>query len=344
MKKAIVIMGGPSAEHEVSLSTGREILKHLDTSKYMKRAVIISRDKKFFYCDTDVSMLNENDFADPKKSTHFKGPVAPAQSLDIWNGYDVVILGLHGEFGEDGRFQGFLETLDIPYTGSGVLASAMGMDKIVSKYLFEKEGITTPPYSVYRYNGSAVSLDGLIQKHGFPCYIKCPQSGSSRLMGRADSAEEFKKLVAEFKESCSELLIESNIAGTEYSCPVLEYPDGSLKPLPPILIRPVRSAYFDYTAKYTAGECEEITPAPCSPELTRRLQDAALKAHRAVKCRGVSRTDIIEKDTQLYVLEINTLPGMTSASLVPKSFAATGGTYTELLDILIETTLAGRAP
>jgi len=344
MKKVIVIMGGPSAEHEVSLSTGREILRHLATAKYVKRAVIISREKQFFYCDTDVTLLNEKDFSDPGNSSHFRGPVAPAQSQAIWNGYDVALLGLHGEFGEDGRFQGFLETLGIPYTGSGVLASAMGMNKIVAKYLFEKEGLTTPPYSVYQCDSSTIPLDDLMKKHGVPCYVKCPQSGSSRLMGRADSGEHLKTLIVEFKKSCAELLIESNITGTEYSCPVLEYPDGSLIPLPPILIRPVRSAYFDYTAKYTSGECEEITPAPCSPELTRRLQHAALKAHRAVKCRGVSRTDIIEKENQLYVLEINTLPGMTSASLVPKSFAATGGTYEQLLDIFIDTALAGRTP
>ena len=161
-------------------------------------------------------------------------------------------------------------------------------------------------------------------------------------MDRADSKESLEKTIKELSKNSNEFIIETNISGDEYSCPVLEYPDGSLRPLPPILIRPVESAYFDYTAKYTAGACEEIAPAPCSEDLTKRLQEVSLKVHRTLKCQGLSRTDMIVKDDVIYVLETNTLPGLTSASLVPKSFVAAGGSYTELLDIIIETALAGR--
>ncbi len=341
-KKVIVAMGGPSAEHEVSLATGREILKHLDTTKYESRILIITQEKQFFYSDVDISSLQEQEFSAPHTSSHFTGPVAPAQSQDIWDGMDVVVLALHGEFGEDGLFQGFLDTIDIPYTGSGVFASAVGMEKIASKYLFEQQGIPTPPYSVYRIDGSGISVDDIMSKHGFPCYAKCPQSGSSRLMGRAESRQDLESMLEQFSEHASNILIESNIDGDEFSCPVLEYPDGTTKALPPILIRPVSSLYFDYTAKYTDGACEEIVPAPCSDELSNRMQEVALQAHILLKCRGISRTDMMVKDDSIYVMETNTLPGLTSASLVPKSFAATGGTYTGLLDILIETTLAGK--
>ena len=341
-KRVNILMGGPSAEHEVSLATGREMLKHLDKSKYSMRPVIITYEKEFYYSDIDAAMFTEDDFLKPEKSAHFKGPISPAMSHEIWDGCDIALLALHGEFGEDGKIQGFLDAIDIPYTGSGVLASAVGMDKTLSKFLFEQEGITTPPYSIYYTDGSGISVDDIIKRHGFPCYIKCPQSGSSRLMDRADSKEALEKILQELSKDSNEFLIETNISGDEYSCPVLEYPDGNLHPLPPILIRPVASTYFDYTAKYTDGACEEITPAPCSEDLTKRMQEVSLKAHRLLKCQGLSRTDMMVQDDIIYVLETNTLPGLTSASLVPKSFVAAGGSYTELLDIIIETALAGR--
>jgi D-alanine-D-alanine ligase len=334
-------MGGPSAEHEVSLRTGREILTHLDREKYRPRIVIISNDIMFFYSDNDISELSENDCAMPHNSAFFTGPLYPAQSQEIWDGFSMAFLALHGEFGEDGRFQGFLETIGMPYSGSGVFASAVGMEKIASKQLFEQHGLVTPPYSVYYPTGSTDSIATLAQKHGFPCYVKCPQSGSSRLMGRAESQKDLEILVHEFSRNSRTILIESNIAGDEYSCPVLSYPDGRCEALLPILIKPLRSSFFDYEAKYSSGHSEEIVPAPCSNELTRRLQDTALTAHTALQCRGLSRTDMIAAGDTIFVLEINTLPGLTSASLAPKSFAASGGTYTQLLDIIIASTLAG---
>ncbi len=342
MKKAVVVMGGPSAEHEISLATGREMLLHLDNKKYTPRAVVISNDKQFFYSDTKPSLLKESDYKDPEKSSYFAGPFLPISSLEIWDKCDVVILALHGEFGEDGKIQGFFDTLGIPYTGSGVYSSAVGMEKIASKMLFEQHGITTPPYSIYRIDGSGMSIDEIVEKHGFPCYVKCPQSGSSRLMGRAESKKSLEKMLMEFSKHSSSILIETAISGEEYSCPVLDYPDGTAKPLLPILIKPVDASFFDFTAKYTDGACEEIVPAPCSDELTDRMQQVALKTHLILKCSGVSRTDMIVKDDVIYTLEINTLPGFTSASLAPKSFAAMGGTFAELLDIIIENALAGK--
>jgi D-alanine-D-alanine ligase len=237
--------------------------------------------------------------------------------------------------------QGFLETIGVPYTGSGVFASAAGMDKIASKLIFEQNGLDTPPYTIWGVNHPEVTVDEIVKKHSFPCFVKCPQSGSSRLMGRADNRAALEALLEEYRASADDILIETTVRGDEYSCPILEKPDGSIQPLPPILIRPLKSAFFDFEAKYTSGASEEIVPAPCSEELTRRLQQAALVAHRSLGCRGITRTDIIVQDGRLYVLEINTLPGMTSASLVPKAFAAVKGSYAGLLDILIQTAQRG---
>jgi len=336
-KQVNVIMGGPSVEHEVSLATGWEMLTHLDTEKYTVRTVVITSGKSFYYTDTSTLQLSRDDLFDPEKSQRFKGPFLPGMSEEIWHGCDVALLALHGEFGEDGTFQGFLETLGIPYTGSGVFASAVGMNKIASKYLYEKNGMLTPPSSIYCTNGEGATIDEISNKHGYPCFVKCPQSGSSRLLGRADSREQLEKMIHSFSAYTSEILVESDMKGDEYSCPILEYPSGDICPLPPILIKPVRSEFFDFTAKYSEGECEEIVPAPCSAELTQRMQKVALQAHTVLTCSGISRTDMIVSQGEIYILETNTLPGFTSTSLVPKAFVALGGTYGELLDILIQT-------
>ena len=340
-KNINIIMGGPSAEHEVSLATGWEMIKHIDKSKYSIRTVVVSRNKMFFYAMDDISGLSEKDLSEPEKSTSFKGPLCPSNSHEIWQDCDVALLALHGEFGEDGKIQGFLDMIGIPYTGSGVFASSVGMNKIASKDIFEKNGLLTPPGSIYYTHGKGITIDEIIKKHDFPCFVKCPQSGSSRLLGRVESKKDLKNILRTFSQSSKEILIETNITGDEYSCPVLEYPDGQIRTLPPVLIKPVHSTFFDFTAKYSTGECEEIVPAPCSEELTLRIQEIALLAHTILSCRGISRTDMIVKNDKIYVLEINTLPGFTSASLAPKSFSALGGTYSELLDILIDTALKG---
>ena len=161
-------------------------------------------------------------------------------------------------------------------------------------------------------------------------------------MGKAADRDSLELLLHELAQYSRYLLIESNIPGDEYSCPVLEYADGTVRALPPILIRPLASSFFDYTAKYAIGASEEIVPAPCGEELTERIKDTALRAHHALQCSGLTRTDIICCDNKLFTLEINTLPGLTPASLTPKAFAAAGGTFTQLLDIMIETAVNSR--
>ncbi len=336
-----VVMGGPSAEHEISLATGRGVLQNIDRKKYNARAVVITRDSKFYYC-TSESVPTPQALEDPASSPDFTGPVEITQSHSIWQDCDVAFLALHGEFGEDGQFQGFLQTIGVAYTGSGVYASAVGMNKVTIKQLCEKFGLSTPPYTVITSADPVQQIDHLIKEHGLPCYVKCPQSGSSRLMGRAGSREELRSLLEEFRDQSRIILVERAICGDEYSCPILSRADGTLTALPPILIRPVKGTFFDYEAKYTSGACEEIVPAPCSQDLTKRIQDTAAAVHTFLGCRGLSRTDMIHSDNTLYVLEINTLPGLTGTSLAPKSFSARGGTYTELLDILIQNALSDK--
>jgi len=337
-----VVMGGPSVEHEISLRSGLEVMANLDKKAYAVIAVVVSHQKEFFWCTAEGLPLTISDCKNPASAGRFSGPLTPASSATLWEKCDVAFLALHGTFGEDGVIQGYLDTIGIPYTGSGVCASALAMEKIDSKFIYLNSGLAVPPWSIYGKAYPETTVGHLVTKHGFPCFIKCPQSGSSRLLGRAHDRKSLEKLIAELAPHSDRLLVETAIRGAEFSCGILEKSGGELLALPPIEIRPKHAAqggFFDYAAKYTSGGSEEIVPAPWPAALLDRIKTTALTAHRALGCSGVSRTDMMYADDTLYVLETNTLPGLTPNSLLPKSFCATGGTYGGLLDIMIRTAL-----
>jgi D-alanine-D-alanine ligase len=335
-----VIMGGPSAEHEVSLKSGCEVLENIDRKRYSVRAVVVTNELGFYYCDVKKTVPSLKDLALPGKSKLFKGPFAAFASRPVWNKCNVAFLAVHGSFGEDGKLQGFLDTLKIPYTGSGVFASALAMNKIASKFIFKQNGIPTPPFAIYGIDHPETTIGIIEKKFRFPLYLKCPQSGSSRLMARVDSRAELGKRIKEYLKYSPELLVEKEITGIEFSCPILEYPDGIVRALPPLEIRPLASSYFSFKAKYEDGGSQELVPAPRPEKLLKKIQEVALQAHRLLNCRGVSRTDmILGKNGNLYTLELNSLPGLTANSLLPKSFRAAGGSYPELVDVLIQTAL-----
>lgn len=331
MKRIYVVMGGPSEEHEISLKTGLEIVKNLDKEKYAVSALVIDR-KKQFYLSESINDLSIEELSNPKESDRFKGPFSPAGATSLWHNCDLAILGLHGEFGEDGVFQGYLETVGVPYTGCNVTASAIGMHKSQTKKIIEVSGVPTPPYSIYR-KGDNTAMIGA--RHGFPCFVKAPQSGSSKLLGKADNQEELESMLNEFIEEAPSVLVETMIDGEEFSCPVLEEPDGTVRALTPVYIKPAEGHFFDYEAKYQ-GLSEEIVPPPHGTEVIELLQKVATAVHKVLECRGLSRTDIILKDGTPYVLEVNTLPGFTQQSLFPQSYASEGKTFTDLLDVIVE--------
>jgi D-alanine-D-alanine ligase len=335
-----IVMGGPSAEHEISLLSGREVLCNIDRRRYAARAVVISIDREFYYCDTKKQIPSIEEFKEPKKSKSFKGPFKPYASEVIWKNCDVAFLAVHGSFGEDGLLQGYLDTLLVPYTGSGVFASAVAMNKIATKFIFEQNGITTPPFSIAGKNHPDINVDFLAEKFGFPMFVKCPQSGSSKLMARVDCGAGLGSKLEEYRQYSSEILVEKGIKGLEFTCPVLELPNGTVQALPPIEIRPKKGNFFNFNSKYEDGGSEEIVPIHRSKKLISQIKELALKCHGVLGCRGVSRTDmILGDDNILYVLELNTLPGLTAHSLLPKSFKAQGGTYKQLIDILIQVAL-----
>ncbi|MGB5984604.1 MAG: D-alanine--D-alanine ligase [Desulfobacterales bacterium] len=299
--KLALLAGGISSEREVSLNSGAQVYDALDKAKY---------DIRRYDPRTDLSRL-----------------VADAADLDA------ALIILHGPFGEDGTIQGLLELLDIPYQGSGVLASAVAMDKLVSKQLYEKAGIPVPPYLAVKM-GDSLDFETCRQRLGTPVVVKPATGGSSIGMATAETAEELALALNAGWAHDDTLLVEAFLDGTEITCGVLGNADP--KPLPLIEIIPAAThGFFNYQAKYEAGEAEEICPARISDNLTAKAQSYALTAHQALNCSGYSRTDFILQGDELYILETNTIPGMTATSLFPQAAAAAEIPFSDLLDRLI---------
>ena len=307
MKKLTVALlsGGISSEREVSLNSGNQVFEALDKDKY------------------DVRRY------DPKSDL----PRLVTEADDI----DAALIILHGPFGEDGTVQGMLDLLNIPYQGSGVLGSAVAMNKVVSKQLYEKAGLPILPYIAIKAKDS-FNTDDIAARLGLPVVIKPVQCGSSVGMSIVREADELKDAIKKAFAYDNEVMIEAYIDGVEVTGGVLgnDNPDA----LPLIEIIPDEShEFFDYEAKYTPGVTNEICPARIDDRLTIKAQSYAVMAHEVLGCRGYSRTDMMLKDRELFVLETNTIPGMTVTSLFPQAAAAAGLSFGKLMDRLIELSL-----
>ena len=303
MKKTIALLcGGISSEREVSLKSGEQVLQSLDKSKYEVRRY-----------DTQIDL-----------------PRLVAEAKQI----DAALIILHGPYGEDGTVQGLLELLDIPYQGAGVLGSALAMNKLAAKQLYERAGIPVPPYVVARRN-DAVSAEHLVQRLGLPLVVKPAVGGSSIGMSIVRAADQIPQALTKAFDQDGTILVESYIKGIEITAGVLG--NDNLEALPLIEIVPdAKHEFFDYVAKYTAGATQEICPARISPALTEKAQSYARMAHQALFCKGYSRTDMMLRGDDIFVLETNTIPGMTRTSLLPQAAQVAGISFSQLLDRLIE--------
>lgn len=303
-----LLAGGISSEREVSLNSGSQVLAALDPAKYD----VLRYDPK-----TDLPRL-----------------VADAARIDA------ALVILHGPYGEDGTVQGLLDLLGIPYQGSGVLGSAVAMNKIASKLLYRQAGLPTPEYMVVR-RGEAVDLDAAVAELKLPVVVKPVAGGSSVgitiVRSRADLAAAIETAFAHDPE----VLLETYVDGVEITGGVIG--NEALEALPLIEIIPERgSRFFDYAAKYTEGGAQEICPARIDAETTARAQRLCIAAHRALFCRGYSRTDLMLRGRELFILETNTIPGMTATSLLPRAARTAGMQFGALLDRLIALSLEGR--
>jgi D-alanine-D-alanine ligase len=312
-----VIFGGPSSEHEVSLNTGKNMVAALNRKKYSVLPVFISK----------------------KGAWSVRGKKTTPEK--VLRNTAVVLNAMHGEFGEDGTVQGFLDTLGIAYTGSGQKASMTGMDKAFTKYLAAMGGVRVAP-SVLITRGQKIVLPFL-----FPVVVKPNSRGSSVGVSIVKNKREFARALRETFKHDAVALVEQFIKGREITLGVLEQFRGKkLFPLPATEIIPGEaSTFFDYTAKYVAGGAREITPAQISPNLTKKAQETAVQTFRAVGARHYARIDmIIDDKNNIWMLEINTLPGMTATSLLPQQAQYIGLSLEKLLEHLIQLAVRKKHP
>jgi D-alanine-D-alanine ligase len=296
-----VMMGGNSSERKVSLMTGEAMMLNLDKHKY------------------EIIPIELDDTKDL---------IEKAKDLDI------ALLALHGKYGEDGTIQGALDSLGVPYTGSGVLSSSLCMDKNISKKIIRYEGVQTPDW-IHLTKLDDLNMDEL-DRIGYPLVVKPNSGGSSVGVKIVYDKNTISSAIAEVFEWDSEVLIEKYVKGDEITCSIL---DGKLLPI--VSIRHC-AEFFDYTAKYDDdGAIEEVIQLPT--ELQTLVTHAAMTSYQSLKCSVYARIDMIIKDGIPYVMEVNTLPGMTKNSLFPKSAQAAGISYSKLLDLIIEHSLKVRA-
>jgi D-alanine--D-alanine ligase len=316
--KVAVLMGGKSSEHEISLATGENIIKNLDAKKYQVIPIKITKDNQW----TRQGKILEAEKA--LKET------------------EVAFNALHGEYGEDGTIQGVLEFLGVLYTGSGVLASALSMDKVKSRALFRLFGLLTPANVVLSketWTKKPEIIQDIIKKTKLPAVVKPTCLGSSVGVSIVREEKRFNQALKEAFHRTEKILLEDYIDGREVTCGILEdFNKEKAFALPVTEIIPPDGHFFDYQVKYN-GQTQEITPAKIDLELTKKIQKIAQQAHQILGCQGYSRVDMILNNQDVYVLELNTLPGLTAVSLFPQAAKAVGLEFPQLLDHLINLAL-----
>ncbi len=328
-KHIVVLMGGMSAEYEVSMRSGAQVAKHFDRDCYTVTPIEITREGEWIFPGRDREYLDIAEAVPRLRALH----------------PDCIFIALHGPFGEDGRMQGLLDLMGIPYTGSGCSSSGLAIDKIRAKAVAEHGGIRVADHVVFQrreWDADRTAITRLVSESiGFPCVIKNPTQGSSLGMAIPQTVDDFEKAVPEILHFGGTILAERYLSGLELTCGVLDLDEerGAFA-LPVTEIRPVKAKFFDYTAKYTPGATKEITPAQIDDSLRDRTQAMAVRAHELMGCRGFSRSDMIFSGGELYWLEINTIPGMTETSLIPQMAAAAGMSFTELVGALVEAAMA----
>ncbi|MDO3378832.1 D-alanine--D-alanine ligase [Geoalkalibacter halelectricus] len=294
-KQIGVLMGGLSGEREVSLRTGAAVLKALQQKGYRCTAIDAGRDL--------AGQLRDS-------------------------GIEVAFIALHGRYGEDGTVQGLLELMGIPYTGSGVLASSLAMDKIVTKKLLIHHDLPTPGFETYR---RGEDLERLVARcRHYPLVVKPAREGSTLGISIVGDGDALRQGIVEALRFDDQLLIEEYIAGRELTVAVL---DGEALPIIEI---EVEGGFYDFGAKYGSGKTRYLLPAPLEPALYQRMQEVAVAACAALGCCGAARVDFRAKEREFYCLEVNTIPGMTETSLLPKAAQAAGMDFAELTIRILE--------
>lgn len=361
-----VVFGGRSSEHEVSLTSASCVLKAIDRTKYDVIPIGITKGGQWLVGEDVLPLLSS---LTPELGQEKQGELQPDHSQEVLpvsllpvpgkgglvslgsegdgvevshlaDGLDVVFPVLHGTYGEDGAIQGLLELADLPYVGSGITGSAVAMDKAMAKAVFAARGIPQLPYLVVlrsQVEKNPAVVEREVGAHlGYPCFVKPASLGSSVGISKVRNSAELQPALAEASIYDRKLVIEKDAGNArEVECSVLGN-DDPIASIPGEIV-PSRE-FYDYVAKYHDSDSQLIIPARISPKATRKVQELAVDAFKALDCLGMARVDFfVDKTTdEVYINEINTIPGFTPISMYPKLWEASGIPYGELIDRLIE--------
>ncbi|MGH4138473.1 D-alanine--D-alanine ligase family protein [Clostridium sp.] len=333
-KKVAVLFGGQSTEHEVSRVSATSVLKNIDITKYDLYPIGITRDGSWFEYTGKIDKIESGEW---EKDQFFKVP--QGQKILFNKEVDVVFPVLHGLFGEDGTIQGMCKLLDVPCVGPGVMSSAICMDKVYTKYLLENFNIKQADYVVVNAHEYVKNKDILIEniekKLGYAVFIKPSNSGSSVGITKAHNREELIFGVEQALKYDRKILVEKAINAREIEVAVLgnDYPEASV----PGEVIPAKE-FYDYEAKYKSEASKLLIPALLSESKLEDIKQQAIKIYRILDCAGMARVDfLVDKETEdVYLNEVNTIPGFTKISMYPKMWQATGKNFGVLIDELIE--------
>lgn len=337
-----VIFGGMSTENEVSCLSSLSIIKNLNKEKYKIYPIYIDKNGKWY----EILNIEENE----KNGNELQEKQEIENIISYLKKLDIIFPVLHGLYGEDGTIQGLLELIKVPYVGCKVLASSVGMDKIYSKIIFERAGLKQAKYTyVRKYNNNYIYVDKnfnekildieeiieiILKEQKFPMFVKPSNSGSSIGVSKAKNKEDLKSAIIEASKYDNKILIEEGIIGKELECAVLGNEDVISS-----CVGEVKSAeeFYGYDAKYNNQNSRTLIPSDITQDQSKKIQEQAIKAFKAIDGKGLSRVDffIEDKTGMIYINEINTLPGFTSISMYPKLFDSVGINYSDLLDKII---------
>ena len=338
-----MIYGGRSGEHEVSIASAASIFKHLDGTRYEAVPIRIEKDGRWALTSKAPTAISAGDVL-KQGTTEALQTVEPTAAVSS-SGIDVVFPVLHGTYGEDGTVQGLLELANVPYVGCGVLASAVGMDKATMKAVFRAHGLPVVPHVVLRDHEWAAEPGGwrrrIADELGYPCFVKPANLGSSVGISKVTAPRALDAAVDTAFAHDRKILVERGVQGREIEVSVLgnDTPEASV----PGEILPGRE-WYDYEAKYTDGVAKLLIPAALSPALAAEFRRLAVAAFDAIDAAGLARVDFfLDTDEQIWVNEINTIPGFTRFSAYPRLWEASGLSYPALVDRLIALALERHA-
>lgn len=321
--KIALLAGGNSSEREIALQSAQQIYDALDKTKYDIRVIdVYGRRWEYEAADGRRYPVDKNDFSLTVQGERTQ--------------FDYALIIIHGTPGEDGKLQGYLDIMGIPYSSCSMTSSVITFDKISTKRAVASRGIPVAR-EVLLYRGDKVDEDALVKKLGLPMFVKPNASGSSFGVTKVSEKEGIAEAVRKAFTESDEVLVEEFVAGREMGCGVMIA--GGREYVFPITEIVSKNDFFDYEAKYTAGMSEEITPADITPETKEKLNRMTLEAYKVCRCRGVVRIDfIVRPDGEPCLVEVNAIPGMSSGSIVPKQARAMGISLGELFDIVIADT------